>query len=123
MLQVVCFTIADHRIQCELVMDWSTVISTVVGVIAGGLVNAYFSWQGSKELRREASNLKQLTKKLMIMMDDAGLIEVEWDKDGNPIRVVKVSASIGGSSSLTARPTVIQHEKGDKVESDSELNQ
>jgi hypothetical protein len=35
-------------------MDWSTVISTLVGVIAGGLVNAYVFWQGSKELRREA---------------------------------------------------------------------
>jgi hypothetical protein len=62
-------------------MDWSTVISTVVGVIAGGLVNAYFSWQGSKELRREAGNLRQLTKKLMLMMHDAELIKVEWDAE------------------------------------------
>jgi len=38
-------------LQCLADMDWSTVISTLVGVIAGGLVNAYFSWQGSKELR------------------------------------------------------------------------
>ncbi len=58
-------------------MDWSTVLSTVVGVIAGGLINAYFAWRGSKELRREAGNLKQLTTKLMLMMNDAGLIEVE----------------------------------------------
>ncbi len=57
------------------------------------------------------------------MMDDAGLIEVGWDEAGNPIRVVKVSASMGGSSSMTARSTDIRHEKGDKVESDSELNE
>ena len=62
-------------------MDWSTVISTVVGVIAGGLVNAYFSWQGSKELRREAGNLRQLTKKLMLMMHDAELIKIELDAE------------------------------------------
>ncbi len=104
-------------------MDWSTVISTVVGVIAGGLVNAYFSWQGSKELRRESSNLKQPTKNLMLMMDDAGLIDVEWDKDRNPIRIVRSSATMSGSSSMTARPTVIQHEKGNNVESDSELSE
>jgi purine-cytosine permease-like protein len=40
-------------------MDWSTVISTLVGVIAGGLINAYFSWQGSKQLRREAKALPE----------------------------------------------------------------
>ena len=102
-------------------MDWSTVISTIVGVILGGLVNACFSWQGSKELRREAGNLKQLTKKLMLMMDDAGLIEVEWDEDGNPIRVVKLSASMGGSSSMNAHPTVIRHD--DRVESESQLTE
>jgi gas vesicle protein len=45
-------------------MDWSTVISTLVGVIAGGLVNAYFSWQGSKELRREAKALRERTLEL-----------------------------------------------------------
>lgn len=92
-------------------------------MIAGSLVNAYFSWQGSKELRREADSLKQLTKKLMLMMDDAGLIEVELDKDKNPVRIVKVSASMGGSSSMTATPTVIRHQDQDpdsKVESDNE---
>jgi len=78
----------------------------------------YFSWQGSRELRREASNLKQLTKKLMLMMDDAELIEVSWDKDGNPVRVVNISASSGGSSSATATPTVVRQDE--EVESESE---
>lgn len=91
-------------------MDWSTVISTIVGVIAGGLINAYFSWQGSKDLRREAGNLKQLTTKLMLMMDDAGLIKVEWDEEGNPIRIVELSASMSSSSSMTVQPTVIRKE-------------
>jgi hypothetical protein len=37
---------------------------------------------------------------------DAGLMKVEWDKDGNLVRVVELSATITGSSSMTARPTV-----------------
>jgi hypothetical protein len=40
-------------------MDWSSISEIFVGVIAGGLVNAYFSRRGSKELRREASDLRQ----------------------------------------------------------------
>jgi hypothetical protein len=82
-------------------------------VIAGGFINAYFSWQSTKELRRETSNLQQLTKKLMLMMDDAGLIKVEWDKEGNPTRIVAASATISGSSSMTVRPTVIRSNEQD----------
>lgn len=41
-------------------MDWSTVI----GVVAGGLVNAYFSWQGSKGLKHEAKALRERTIEL-----------------------------------------------------------
>ena len=107
---------ADQRVQCELVMDWSTVISTLVGVILGGLVNAYFSWQGSKELRREASNLKQLTTKLMLMMDDAGLIDVEWDKDGNPLRVVNLSGEAHFSGSMSGELSVGKDEQDDGSE-------
>jgi hypothetical protein len=104
-------------LQCLADMDWPTVISTAVGVIAGGLVNAFFSWQGSKELRREAGNLRLLTKKLMLMMHDAELIKVEWDENGNPIRVVELSGTISGSSSMTARPGVVhQHEQDDNSE-------
>jgi hypothetical protein len=76
-------------------VDWSTVISTVVGVIAGGLINVYFSWRGSKELRREASelrqetnNLRRLTIMLMRLLDQANLIPVKWDEKSNPLMIV-----------------------------------
>jgi hypothetical protein len=63
------------------------------------LITAYFSrryyLKASEDLSQEAGNLKQLTTKLMLMMDDAGLIEVEWDEEGNPIRVVKLSGTLG----------------------------
>jgi uncharacterized membrane protein YgaE (UPF0421/DUF939 family) len=77
-------------------MDWSTVISTVVGVIAGGFINAYFSRQGSKELRREANELKQetdnlqrLTIMLMRLLDQANVLPVKWDENGNPLMTVE----------------------------------
>ena len=49
------------------------------------------------------------------MMDDAGLIKVEWDEKGNPIRIVELSATISSSSRMTAHPTVIQHDEQDSV--------
>lgn len=80
-------------------MDWSTVISTIIGVIAGGLVTAFFSWQGSRELRREATELKQETDDLrrlnimlMRLLDQAGVIPVKWDKQGNPLMTVTVES-------------------------------
>lgn len=98
-------------------MVWSTVISTVVGVLAGGLVNAYFSRQGSKELKREADGLRQLNLQLIRFLEDAGIIEnVDW-KDGKPIRIVSASATSSSSSSGTARPTVIRHD-AQNVQSD-----
>ena len=97
-------------------MDWSTVVSTIFGVIAGGAINAFFSWRGSKELRREAGNLKQLTQKLMLMMDDAELIRVEWGEDGNPVRVVELSGRIDGSSNWGGELEVGQRDEVDRRE-------
>jgi len=69
-------------------MDWTSIITTVLSVIFGGLISAYFSWQGTKELRREAGNLQLLTKKLMLMMDDAGLI-VDLPRSGRHVVVTQ----------------------------------
>src|SRR5215213_7057427 len=100
-------------------MNWSSIGEIFIGVMAGGLISAYFSWRSSKELRREAGNLRLLTTKLMLMMDDAGLIKVEWDKHGNPIRIVGVSATMSSSSSMTVQAEVIRHE--DKPETEKGL--
>src|SRR5829696_9040487 len=97
-------------------MNWSSIGEIFIGVVAGGLISAYFSWRGSKELRREARNLRLLTVKLMHTMHDAGLIKVEWDKQGNPIRVVEASAIISSSSSMTVQAEVKRHE--DKPENE-----
>ena len=76
----------------EVTVDWWTVVPTAVGtgvgVVAGGLITAYFSWRGSKELRREAEKQRQVTLKVIQILDGTGLIEIkEWDPDtGEPIR-------------------------------------
>ena len=95
-------------------MDWSSIGEIFVGVIAGGLINAFFSWQGSKEIRREAGDLRQLTYQLIRFLEDAGVIEnVDW-QDGKPIRIVYAQAMAAGRSSATARPTVIRHDAQDE---------
>jgi hypothetical protein len=85
-------------------MDWSTVISTVVGVIAGGLVNAYFSRRGSRELRREANEIKKYNVMLIDFLDDA-------DAKGNAtqIRVVKVEHDARATGVATDQTKVIRH--------------
>jgi len=89
-------------------MDWSTVISTLVGVIAGGLVNAYFSWQGSKELRREAKALRERTIELEEAiertrhhivslgesLEEAGTTRLRKNEDGEWLRRVGKSVQL-----------------------------
>jgi hypothetical protein len=89
-------------------MDWSTVISTLVGVIAGGLVNAYFSWQGSKELSWEAKALWestlgleaaiQRTKHHIISLGEslekAGTTKLKKGEDGEWLRTAGKSIQI-----------------------------
>ena len=67
----------------------------------GGLINAYFSWRGSKELRREANELKQetdhlrrLTIMLMRLLDQADLIPIKWDEQGYPLMTVGTSLDV-----------------------------
>jgi hypothetical protein len=42
-------------------LDWSSTGEIFVGVIAGGLINAFFSWQGPKGLKHEAKALRDRT--------------------------------------------------------------
>ncbi len=73
-------------------LDWQTVLSTVVGTVvgvgAGGLITACFARQSSKELKHEAKKLRMLTLTVLQILDGQGLIEVkEWDPHtGEPTR-------------------------------------
>ncbi len=100
-------------------MDWSNVLSVLVGCLVTVLVSRRYYIKASEDLKQETDNLKQLTKQLMRMMDDAGLIEVEWDADGNPLRIVRASALIRGSSSVAAKAEVVPaNEPRDKGENE-----
>jgi hypothetical protein len=45
--------------------------TTFLGVLLGGLVNAYFARRGSEELRREAENLQRLNGLTIRILDEA----------------------------------------------------
>jgi hypothetical protein len=84
--------------------------------VIGGLISALFARQGSKELRREASDLRQLNYQLIRFLEDAGTIKnVEW-KDGEPIRMVYVSATAGVRTRAAANPTVIRYDNNPETE-------
>ena len=55
-------------------VDWPSVLSTGVGVVAGGLINWYFSRRGSEELRKEANNLRKLNGLTIRILDEANLL-------------------------------------------------
>jgi gas vesicle protein len=63
---------------------------TVAGIVFGGIISAVISYifarQSSRELRREAERLRQLTVKLIRILEASGQIEVSsWDpKTGEP---------------------------------------
>ena len=58
----------------RILMDWSTIISAVVGVLAGGWVNAFFSWQGTNEFKQETDNLQRFIVMFMRLLNQANVI-------------------------------------------------
>jgi len=70
-----------------IVVDWSTIISTAIGVILGGIITAFFSWRATKELRSEANRLRQYNTALLRLLDPSieGVATVEGG--GDPIVV------------------------------------
>ncbi len=73
-------------------MDWTSIITTVLSVIFGGLITAYFSrryyLKASEDLTNEVEKSRNLTIMLMRLLDQADAIPVKWDKDGNPLMSV-----------------------------------
>jgi hypothetical protein len=45
-------------------VDWTSVVEIAVGVLAGGMISAYFARRGSQEFRREAENCGGLRSSL-----------------------------------------------------------
>jgi hypothetical protein len=83
-------------------------ISIAVGALITLLVARRYYDRASGDLEREAGELKDYTVILLNYLDDAGVIEVERDAQGSPVRVrvikreetdsIDVSESVGPNS-------------------------
>ena len=78
-----------------------TIILTLISIVVGGsitfLVTRWYYARASGDLEREANELKDYTVMLVNYLDDAGVIEVERDAQGNPIRVRVIKREIADS--------------------------
>lgn len=78
-----------------------TIILTLISIAVGGsitfLVTRWHYARASGDLEREANELKDYTVVLVNYLDDTGVIEVERDAQGNPIRVRVVKREVAAS--------------------------
>ncbi len=78
-----------------------TIILTLISIVVGGsitfLVTRWYYARASGDLEREANELKDYTVMLVNYLDDAGVIEVERDAQGNPIRVRVIKREVADS--------------------------
>ena len=86
-----------------------TLISMAVGGLITFLVTRWYYERASGDLEREAGELKDYTVMLINYLDEAGVIEVERDAHGNPVRVRvirrEVTDSLGLSDSVESKLT------------------
>ena len=77
------------------------IILTLISIVVGGsitfLVTRWYYARVSGDLEREANELKDYTVMLVNYLDDAGVIEVERDAQGNPIRVRVIKREVADS--------------------------
>jgi hypothetical protein len=78
-----------------------TLISIAVGSLVTFLVTRWYYDRASGDLEREANELKDYTVMLVNYLDDAGVIEVERDAQGNPIRVRVIKREIADSEDVS----------------------
>jgi hypothetical protein len=85
-------------------MDWlSVLLGGAITLVVSGLLYGL----AARDLRRKSNELKEYTVMLINYLDDAGVIEVERDAKGNPVRVRvirrEVTDSVGISDSVQVR--------------------
>src|SRR5215218_776039 len=80
-------------------MDW---LSVLIGGAITLVVSSVFYGLAARDLKREASELRQYTIMLINLLDDEGVINVERDAHGNPIRVIRreITDSVGLSDNV-----------------------
>ena len=83
----------------------TTIILSVISIAVGGLITFFVTrWyyeRASGDLEREAGELKDYTVMLINYLDEAGVIEVERDAQGNPVRVRVIRREITDSVGIS----------------------
>jgi hypothetical protein len=95
-----------------------TIIFTLFSIAVGGMVTflvaRWYYERATGNLEREASELKDYTVMLINYLDDARMIDVERDAQGDPVRVRVIrreaSDSIGISDSVEPKLTPETHQ-------------
>jgi hypothetical protein len=91
-----------------------TVISLAVGGVVTFLVTRWYYESTSRDLEREASELRDYTVTLINYFDDARMIDVERDAHGKPVRVRVIkhagTDSVGISDSVDNKLTPETHQ-------------
>lgn len=64
-------------------LDWSSIVSTVIGVAAGAAVSWHFALRSSEELRTEADRLRRVANLTALGLKDAGLVDAKFDERGD----------------------------------------
>jgi hypothetical protein len=64
------------------------VAGIVSGLLTGTLTCWFFYWLSGRDLRREADDLRRLNILIVRSLQAAGIIEVTWDAQGNPLGLV-----------------------------------
>ena len=90
----------------------STLAATLVSIAA----TWFFAWlyyqRAGNELRQEAQELRRLTGLILVGLQNAGLVEVRWDKVGKPIGVNITLRPQAGGVTLTAPTATISTSDG-----------
>ena len=91
-----------------------TVISIAIGGVVTFLLTSWYYERASRDLEREARELRDYTVKLINYFDDARMIDVDRDAYGKPVRVrvIKraVTDSVGISDSVDNKLTPETHQ-------------
>ena len=75
-------------------MDW---LSALIGGVIALVVSSAFYSLATRDLKRTSDELNGYTIMLVNYLDDAGVIEVERDARGNPVRVRPIRREIPDS--------------------------
>ena len=79
-----------------MVIDANIVISNVIGGLVTLLVSTIFYALATRDLKKEAGELRHLSDLLLLGMEKQGWIRLNWDKTGEKIVGFENVINVGG---------------------------